>query len=528
MNALRRWWDREHELRAFLLQYGEALPAASSGAIVHRLYESRPDLRAAFPWALTPLERPAFAAWLMEQGRREVGLDVADVAGFWRESMNDRSYGLATTWLLSPEHQLAVPNALMGDWQGYARWLRAREPRLERWLKKATPRVQSWPAPGVNLLGHFRYPSGLQQVAEQYALAFAGLGGVSRRDAPLGLSRWDSAADLLGPEVYDITVAPLGACESFDAQYPLVGWAARPGVYRIASWAWELDAMPRAIAGAATLAQEIWTLSEFSAKAMRQAFPEKAVRAMLPAVSVPRSASYDRRHFGLPPGFLVLFAFDMASVMERKNPLGLIAAFKLAFGDSSDVHLAMKISRAETAPENLAKLRTALPKNATIIDRMLSREEQTGLMACADAYASLHRAEGLGYTIAEAMLLNVPTVATAYSANVEYCPAEHYWPVPYELVPIGPGLAPYPADGQWAEPSVQSAAEQMRAIRNQPSTAKSKAEQATRAVSGTLSVAALQGRLAARIAEIRAGKTRDSTEQRLMTDEIITAWGTRR
>ena len=99
-------------------------------------------------------------------------------------------------------------------------------------------------------------------------------------------------------------------------------------------------------------------------------------------------------------------------------------------------------------------------------------------MRAADCYVSLHRAEGFGYTLAEAMWLAKPVIATGYSGTLDYMTAENSYLVDYTLVPIGPGHEPYPADGEWAEPDVEDAARHMRHVFDHPDEAALRGERA--------------------------------------------------
>lgn len=443
-------------------------PACTQFGFIKAIYAARPDLREAFPLGLTPHQREAFATWLFEHGRPDLGLTDEEIIGYLKLATRDPSHGLAHSWLLVPKLQARYPEALSSrGWPSFKVAV-ANDFRItQRWIRQAKlPRefLQTSSQSGVNILAHFRYPSGLQEEAVQYASAIQAHGhAVSLRDAPIGVLR--EGGEYLGAEIHPITLAKLGACESLDEQYPLTGWHPRRGVYRIVCWSWELDVLPRRLAGKAELADEIWTPSEFCAKAVRGAFPEKTVTAMLPAVSLPSFEKKPRSHFGLPADrFLFLFVFDIGSVMERKNPLGLIDAFKRAFRSDDRAHLAIKVTRGTTRLADLAKLQAAANRSISIIDRVLPRENMVSLLDSCDAYVSLHRAEGFGFTIAEAMLLGKPTIATGYSANMEFMTADTAFAVNHSLAPVGEGHSPYPAEALWAEPCREHAASLMRDV----------------------------------------------------------------
>ena len=58
--------------------------------------------------------------------------------------------------------------------------------------------------------------------------------------------------------------------------------------------------------------------------------------------------------------------------------------------------------------------------NIRIETHTLAPEDRHALTACADIVLSLHRGEGFGLVMAEAMLLGKPVVATGWSGNTDY------------------------------------------------------------------------------------------------------------
>jgi glycosyltransferase involved in cell wall biosynthesis len=163
--------------------------------------------------------------------------------------------------------------------------------------------------------------------------------------------------------------------------------------------------------------------------------------------------------------FVFLYLFDFHSYAERKNPLGLIQAFKKAFGDQEDVELLIKCSHSSFAPRTLALLRQACSgSNIKLYDGVLAREAVYGLMAICDCYVSLHRSEGFGLTLAEAMNLGKPVIATAYSGNVDFMTSSNSFLVNYGLVEIERDYGPYKKGGIWAEPDLNHAAQLMRHV----------------------------------------------------------------
>ncbi|HJZ36801.1 MAG TPA: glycosyltransferase family 4 protein, partial [Solirubrobacterales bacterium] len=116
---------------------------------------------------------------------------------------------------------------------------------------------------------------------------------------------------------------------------------------------------------------------------------------------------------------------------------------------------------------------------------------------------SLHRSEGLGLTMAEAMYFGRPVIATAYSGNLDFMTDENSFLVPYELAKIGPHADPYPPDGEWAEPDLAAAAAMMRAAVAEPEAAAARASRAAIDIRHTHSPEAAAASIEARVAEGR-------------------------
>jgi len=186
---------------------------------------------------------------------------------------------------------------------------------------------------------------------------------------------------------------------------------------------------------------------------------------------------FDRTAFGIPRDrFAFLFSFSFRSIFARKNPVGLIEAFSQAFSPDGGPVLVLKTTKGPDFPGELARLREAAAQRPDVflVDRRLAPPEYGGLVAACDAYASLHRAEGFGLTIAEAMALGKPAVATGYSGNLAFMTEAHSYLVPSTLVPIPPDMEPYIAGGNWAEPDLSGAATQLRHVVERTDEAKAK------------------------------------------------------
>jgi len=253
---------------------------------------------------------------------------------------------------------------------------------------------------------------------------------------------------------------------------PLLERTRAAGGYRVGYWYWELETTPRTWVGAYEAVDEIWCATEFVAAAVRKA-TDKPVIKLPPPIEVSLQRRYTRQEFGLPEGrFLFLFTFDYNSFVKRKNPEGVIEAFRAAFPRGrDDVGLVVKSVNGVHRPERVAAIKALYGDDPRIVhlDRFLSRDESYGLIDATDAYVSLHRAEGLGLGLAEAMALGKPAIATAYSGNLEFMNAANSLLVDYRLVPIAPGEDLVDDERfAWAEPDVARAARHMRALVDDP------------------------------------------------------------
>jgi glycosyltransferase involved in cell wall biosynthesis len=235
--------------------------------------------------------------------------------------------------------------------------------------------------------------------------------------------------------------------------------------YTIGFWWWEVSAFPMRFLPAFSCLDEVWVGSHHVGAAVAK-IATVPVTAIPQPVSLSPEAARAAPPPGLPDAFLFLFAFDYLSVFERKNPLAAVEAFKRAFPPGSGAALVIKSLNGDRNPVARSRLRDAVARHPDIdlMEPRLTKAEYEGLMNAADCYVSLHRAEGFGFTTAQAMWLGTPVIATRYSGNLDYMSEKNSYLVDYALVPIGAGHDPYPAEGVWAEPDVDHAATLMRQV----------------------------------------------------------------
>lgn len=236
--------------------------------------------------------------------------------------------------------------------------------------------------------------------------------------------------------------------------------------YQIAYWLWELPEFPKEWKYQLRMFDEVWTPSEFVSDAVRTV-TDKPVYTVPYAMNEPGTLDKcDRDYFGIPSDkFLYLMSYDGLSNSDRKNPEAAIAAYREAFPtEIPDVGLIIKATHAGEA--EMAHLRRLMDgyENVYILTDSYSKEEFNSLIKCADAHISLHRSEGFGLVMAEAMFLGTPTVATNWSANAEFMSEDACCMVPVKIIEIEKETPPYHKGNHWADPDVHVAAEYIRRL----------------------------------------------------------------
>lgn len=238
--------------------------------------------------------------------------------------------------------------------------------------------------------------------------------------------------------------------------------------YNIGFWAWEVPNFPKEWLPAFNLFNEIWTYSSYCVEAIAPVSPIPVIK-IVPSISLPQP-SISKQSLGLPDNkFIFLFIFDFYSVFERKNPIAVIEAFERAFGKDNDkVLLVIKFSNANKFPEKYKQLKDLVKnfQNIKFIDKYLLKDELYALIYHCDCYVSLHRSEGFGLTIAEAMFYEKPVIATAYSGNTDFMNVNNSFPVKYSLISLAEDYAHYKKGNIWAEPDVDHAAYLMQYVFN--------------------------------------------------------------
>lgn len=236
------------------------------------------------------------------------------------------------------------------------------------------------------------------------------------------------------------------------------------GQYTVGYWWWELNRFPDAWKTSFTAVNELWVGSAFVQNALLPVTTVPVFHIGVPIEPSTPKLLY-RNRFGIEKdAYIFLFIFDLRSYVERKNPYAVIHAYRQAFGEGNpNVKLVIKASHTNEFPRESKKLREALASvSGLFIDTMMPRDELSGLFCMSDAYISLHRSEGFGLTVAEAMYFGKPVIATNYSGNTDYMTKENSYPVDYNLITIQQTVGPYERGNTWADPDIAHAAHYMQ------------------------------------------------------------------
>ena len=369
-------------------------------------------------------------------------------------------------------------------------WRRA-TPLYFRALSTALPKLLGAPRPGrvirhrgVRVVGILSTATGIGQSARLC------LGELRRTGHPVSTFNVSPLFQIDDRVAYDHGAAwpRTGGLSIVHLNPPmmLIGLvAAGLGHYRrdltIAYWAWELPDLPPDWRVALQQVDAVFVPSTFCRDAV-------AAHTGKPVLVVPHpvpAGARDEIHAAAAPRpFRVLSIFNCGSSLRRKNPAALIEAFRLAFANDRDAELVLKIADGRTHRADVAELHRLIgtAPNIRLVDELMSERDLDRLIRSCDVYASLHRSEGFGLTVAEAIMREVPVVVTGWSGTADFCRPDLAFTVDAEMVPIADPHPVY-ADLQhcrWAEADVATAARRLLEVRHDPASARERARRLRR------------------------------------------------
>jgi glycosyltransferase involved in cell wall biosynthesis len=385
------------------------------------IYDAREDLRTVFD-IQTPDGRKALNRWLRDFGRHELGVTMGDL----------------------------VESDEIG----------AGDPRV----------TGGWRQGGVNIIGFRRGELGIGEDVRMASLAMTKVDCdqcVPRISLRIGARQSD-----LTLRNYEVDMPQYKTNLIFLPHYETIrllgasGNSILGGRYNIACWQWELPRYPKGLELALVVVDEIWSSTTFTADAMRS-ITDKPVHVMPMAVELPKlTRDYARAQFGLPDNtFVFLNVLDGNSSIYRKNPLAVVQAFQKAFPRPvGGVHLVLKTMNMGTPSQQwdeVLRLCEGDPR-ISIISGALPREEVIALQALSDCFVSLHRAEGFGRNIAEAMMLGKPVIASNFSGNTDFTNDTTAFMVGGDTIPVLPDQYSFSEGQYWFDADVATAAEMMK------------------------------------------------------------------
>jgi glycosyltransferase involved in cell wall biosynthesis len=429
---------------------------------LRHVYLSRPDLSRAFP-EVPGRDTERFFAWANDHGRDEIPIPDAFI----------------------PPRTIAA------------------HPSLGRNASSTS----------VNLVGFLDASLGIGEVARRLGRALDAAGVVH---ADLAFTaRRDTASSFDARAVpHDTNIV----CINPDSLVRFIEHAGESFVrdrYTIGVWFWETAELAPSMAWAFDLVDEVWAASEFVAQAIRARAPARVPVNLvrLPLLAPPTDPGFALADVGVVdrvPTFLA--SWDYQSVVDRKNPLAVIDAYRNAFTATDGTQLLLKSTNAQKRPDAHERVRFAVGRrrDIRIVDDVLTAERNASLLAHSSCVVSLHRSEGLGLNLADAIALGVPVIATRYGGNVDFMRDDDTFLVPYRLVDVGPDNHPYQSDAQWAEPDTAAAAQMMRTVVDNPTFANARTRHAQERLAEEFGIAPAAASVAERL--------RRSSERRAPAD----------
>jgi hypothetical protein len=263
--------------------------------------------------------------------------------------------------------------------------------------------------------------------------------------------------------------------------------------FTLTAWPWETQQWPKAWMPMLEVADELWPSSLFTAAALQAPSSAEAVHLQVMPMAAeiadpdrfchPATRHASRATHRLPHDVVLFgYSFDLNSTAIRKNPMGALEAFQLAFplpelpasfGRVNNIHpLSNQVAlMIKTLPPQVyssewhwLQLRAAEDPRIHLVVSSLERDDLFALYGCCDVFLSLHRSEGFGRGMAEALQLGLDVITTAYGGNSDFCTGPLAHPVRFHTVPIPRGAYPFADGHHWAEPDLDHAVALMQQV----------------------------------------------------------------
>lgn len=330
---------------------------------------------------------------------------------------------------------------------------------------------------GVNVIGYIDGEFGLGEAVRLNLKAMDSVGLPYVKIDYLKLKKGNVNEDVFK---YNINLIQLSLYDvsDFFAGFKTTSFLNR---YNILFLVWESEYVPEEIQKTLHLFHEIWTPSAYCREIFRQHFlgpimtiPHPVEVELFPLVKTDFLKVYDNEKYSF------LFIFNFGSSIKRKNTLFLIQSFIESFPVETDVELIIKCSNAKKYPKDYALIINEIGgrSNIKIVDIDLEKNDLNHFINLCDCYVSLHHSEGFGLTLAEAMCLGKPTIATNYSGNLEFMNDKNSFLVDYVINSIQNPDVNFCDNTIWADPLLEDSVEKMRLVYNDRNLANEKAKKA--------------------------------------------------
>lgn len=391
-------------------------------------------------------------------------------------------------------------------------WLVSGERVRHAFVRQRLPRPRATIPNEVDLpvvvVGLFRTANGIGEAARSTYRSLCAVGlspvavDVSAHFAPVDLDTEIPLSPMPVHAKHGIVILQLNAPEVI-AGLLHIGLSRNHDWYIVGYWAWELPTFPRGWDIAFQYISELWAISSYTKSALEKHRAAPSIHAIPHSIVVPDTVQPDRAAFGLSEDETIFLTMaDSMSSLERKNPFGAIAAFRAAFKEGEPTRLIVKTRNLVTNPDAHKALFDSIggDKRVTVVDQSLSDDARWKLLASCDAMVSLHRAEGFGLPIAEAMAIGKPVITTGWSGNCDFVSDDTAFVIQAELVKLRDQFRRYrDPRAHWAEPSLKQATHAIRMVFADPAGAALMGERARVAIAKQLSPLAVGRRMVARL-----------------------------
>ena len=312
---------------------------------------------------------------------------------------------------------------------------------------------------GFNLIGYGTSPTGLGEdlrtfaaLLERLAIPFSIIDLPTDSSGKITLAFSHLSEDDFATSIF--FMSPM-ECAKIAKLYPKL--FSQPKT-KIGYFLWELPDFPDQFLPALKLVDQIWCPTKFVQTAFMAKSKQLTLTIPLPVIKAKSSGRNFRKELGIPQdAFVALYMFDLHSTINRKNPQGAVEAFMQFAQDKKDVYFILKINRWQNMDRQLLSWIPNDPRIKLVTDT-LEVGELADLYKSANCYLSLHRSEGFGRTLVEALQHGLWIVASNYSGPADYLNSSNTKVVEWLPQTVLKGDYPFNHFSMWANPIIEEAA----------------------------------------------------------------------